>query len=98
MVWLFVMVVLYSLLSLFPLLLLLSSLVIDNANSRGKSDTTLVTRTLDRRLLVFISVMTGRSRSLERGVTAASGTTPTLAPVTIKIAPFWLSDPEFWFW
>ena len=37
--------------------------------------------------------MTGRSRSLERGVTA----TPTLAPVTIKIPPFWPSDPELWF-
>ena len=79
------MVVVYSLLSLLPLLLFLSLLIIDTANSRGESDTTLVTQTLDRRLLVlFISIMTGRSRSLERGVTA----TPTLAPVTIKIPPF----------
>ena len=91
------MVVVYSLLSLLPLLLFLSLLIIDTANSRGESDTTLVTRTLDRRLLVFISIMTGRSRSLERGVTAPSGATPTLAPVTIKIPPFWPSDPELWF-
>ena len=88
------MVVVYSLLSLLPLLLFLSLLIIDTANSRGESDTTLVTRTLDRRLLVlFISIMTGRSRSLEQGVTA----TPTLAPVTIKIPPFWPSDPKLWF-
>ena len=91
------MVVVYSLLSLLPLLLFLSLLIIDTANSRGESDTTLVTRKLDRRLLVFISIMTGHSRSLERGVTMPSGATPTLAPVTIKIPPFWPSDPELWF-
>ena len=95
---LFVMVVVYSLHSLLPLLLFLSSLVIGTANSRGESDTTLVTRTLDQCLLVFISIMTGRSRSLEWEVTTPSGTTPTLAPVTIKIPLFWLSDPELWFW
>ena len=94
---LFVMVVVYSLLSLLPLLLFLSSLVIDTANSRGESDTTLVTWTLDQRLLVFISITTGCSRSLEREVTAPSGTTPTLAPFTIKIPLLWLSDPELWF-
>ena len=91
------MVVVYSLLSLLPLLLFLSLLIIDTANSRGESDTTLVTRKLDRCLLVFISIMTGHSRSLERGVTTPSGATPTLAPVTIKIPPFWPSDPELWF-
>ena len=34
------MVVVYSLLSLLPLLLFLSLLIIDTANSRGESDTT----------------------------------------------------------
>ena len=78
------MVVVYSLLSLLPLLLFLSLLIIDTANSRGESDTTLVTRTLDQCLLVFISITTGCSRSLEQ-------------EVTIKIPLFWLSDPELWF-